>query len=274
MAEVKANDDDNSSTDENYTLCINITSDFACPWCYVGYVRFNNALRAVMAKKKVKMDDLNLDIRWHPYMIDMKTAKDGEPFLKYNERRWGSDGWFTYGCKKEAQNDGATFAGFGRENAECRWANTLNAHRFMWFFSESHVLKNGQNGLDLLNAFDLSQHELKRIMLRYYYERGVNISTKENLIVLAKELGMDNKQKTGNIDFIQFLNDEQNGKKEVLREDRKAKNRGIGGVPYFEVSLKQDGKEHALGKTSGAQPSAWWVKKLDKWIDMIDSTDS
>ena len=242
---------DKTATDKQ--IVIDITSDFACPWCYVGYMRFNNALRAVEAKQKIDVLS-KFTINWHPYMIDLQTEKNGEAFLEYNQRRWGSDSWFTKGCKVEAQKDGAHFKGFGRSNPDSYWASTLNDHRFMWFFSESHQINEDMTGRDLLkSSFNLTPHTLKAIVLKYYYERGVNISLNRNLIKLAKELKMDNLEKTEKIDFVKFLEDEDNGRKEVLNEDKKAKKMGINGVPYFVITRIEDGGKNVLWKGSGAR---------------------
>eukprot|EP01084_Bolivina_argentea_P162078 282091_1 len=254
---------------DNNRIILDITSDFACPWCYVGYYRFNNAIRAVQIKKKIDIfSNPKIEINWHPYMIDLQTNKNGEPFLDYNRRRWGSDGWFTNGCKVDAQKDGAKFAGFGRENPKSYWANTLNAHRFMWFFSKQNKInKNGMTGLDILeSSFNLTQHKLKGIILKYYYEKGVNISLKEHLIKLAQELGMNDLKKTQNIDFCRWLQDEQQGKIQVMTEDKNAKKRGISGVPYFVITMVNNGKSKVFWQGSGARDSKWWVQVLDQLI--------
>ena len=306
-------------TNEKKELILDVTSDFACPWCYVGYARFNNAL--IEFKNKYKIDPLTkIEINWHPYMIDVGTKKSGEPFLAYNQRRWGSDDWFTYGCKKDGKKDGCNFAGFGRENKDSFWAHTLNAHIFMWFFSKENIIiknkdkkinnnnnnnnKNNSNsnddddddivtGLDMLNKnFNLTQHELKGIILKYYYENGVNISLIENLTKLAKSLQMDNKSKTCNIDFIQFLettrinkrnksdnetNDKNSdmlnckdlfefGYQTVTSQDKQAKKSGINGVPYFFIRQVNGNKNHILWKGSGAQKTKLWMSILEQLL--------
>ena len=61
-------------------------------------------------------------------------------------------------------------------------SKALNAHRFMWFWSERNKInENGLTGLDILkSAFNLTPHKLKGIMLKFYYEKGVNISLTDN----------------------------------------------------------------------------------------------
>ena len=71
---------------EKKTLVINATSDLACPWCYVGAKRLENAA------KKFE-NSLKVEVRWTPYMIDMRTKPEGEDYNAYCQRRWGGDGW-------------------------------------------------------------------------------------------------------------------------------------------------------------------------------------
>ena len=52
------------------TIIIDVTSDLACPWCYVALKRLEKAMTQ-------HEHELQVNLHWHPYMIDMKTQKDG-----------------------------------------------------------------------------------------------------------------------------------------------------------------------------------------------------
>ncbi|EFJ12797.1 hypothetical protein SELMODRAFT_425207 [Selaginella moellendorffii] len=71
---------------------IDVWSDISCPWCYVGKVRLDRAIKNVeSAAGGAKI----ASVKWHPYIIDHSTNPSGEEYLAYNRRRWGSDSWTT-----------------------------------------------------------------------------------------------------------------------------------------------------------------------------------
>ena len=49
-------------------IVIDVTSDFACPWCYVGYKRLENGILE---------SNIPVKLNWHPFMIDMQTKEGG-----------------------------------------------------------------------------------------------------------------------------------------------------------------------------------------------------
>ncbi|EKX51932.1 hypothetical protein GUITHDRAFT_102543 [Guillardia theta CCMP2712] len=71
------------------TIVFDVYSDLACPWCYVG----KDNLDAAIANFRKSGGTENIEVHWKPFMIDPATAKEGEEYMAYNRRRWGSDGW-------------------------------------------------------------------------------------------------------------------------------------------------------------------------------------
>ena len=59
-----------------------------------------------------------IQVHYFPFMIDPATAKDGEPYLDYNRRRWGGDGW-TRSMKQMGRKEGAPYANWKT------WPNSL-----------------------------------------------------------------------------------------------------------------------------------------------------
>eukprot|EP00906_Rhabdomonas_costata_P027665 RCo039251 len=196
-------------------VTIDAYADFACPWCYVGKRRLDNALK--------QLSCLTVHVRWHPYMIDPGTKKAGEEYMAYNRRRWGGDGW-THSMRSGAKADGIAFADWKW------WPNTLNAHRLM-----------------VLAQKEGKAHELKERLLVRLYEHGENISDRDVVIRIGEEAGLPGVR--------EFMGSDA-GLKEVVEEDRKAKGMDVDGVPYFLINGKVD--------ASGAQPTAWWVRTLQK----------
>ena len=230
----------NSSTSELSKIVIDVISDFACPWCYVGFMRLQNAIDEFKDKEAVKQKKLDIEVRWHPYMIDIRTKPNGEPYMDYNRRRWGSDGWVA-GMKQSARSDGCMFENWGNQNPDSMWANTLHAHRLMQFVKQKY-------GWSKLHSF-------KKHIFQCYYEKGWNIS-EINVLIEFGVLGGLAKQ-----ELQQYLNSGA-GKQEVVEEDRRAKNEShVSGVPYFTV--------HGLPikPCSGAQSTDFWLGVFEHFLE-------
>lgn len=143
-------------------------------------------------------------------MIDPATKPEGEEYLAYNRRRWGSDGW-TQSLRSKGQKVGAPFADWRT------WPNTLNAHRLMLHAS---ILYPGRPSL---------QHQLKGALFEACYEKGENISDLSCLVAVAEACEMD-------VASARSYLQSHEGKDEVVRECRKASSSGVSGVPYFYVN--------------------------------------
>ena len=66
---------------------IQMYSDFACPWCHLGYRRLQKA------KHLASLKGIETQIIYKAVLIDPKTNPNGEDYLDYNNRRWGGDYW-------------------------------------------------------------------------------------------------------------------------------------------------------------------------------------
>ena len=54
---------------QNDKIKIDIVSDVACPWCYVGKKRLEKAIK--------KWDGIPVEIEWHPFQLDSNIPKEG-----------------------------------------------------------------------------------------------------------------------------------------------------------------------------------------------------
>ena len=88
-------------------------------------------------------------------MIDPATAKDGEKYMDYNRRRWGSDGW-TAPMKRAGRKEGAPYANW------VTWPNTTHCARLL-LLAETHGLADKVLGL----------------LCHMCYEEGENVSLRE-----------------------------------------------------------------------------------------------
>ncbi|GJP48408.1 hypothetical protein CLOM_g7697 [Closterium sp. NIES-68] len=188
-------------------LPVDVWSDIACPWCYVGKARLDAAIAAVEASP-VNGQAVAVQVTWHAYMIDMRTKRQGEPYLAYNQRRWGGDGWTT-SLRRSGARSGLKFADWQW------WPNTLHAHRLV-----HAATKHGKGS------------EAKQRLFEMTYEEGRNVSDARELAAAATALGLTH------IDSAAYFESEE-GQQEVLEDDAYGKKElNITGVPFFIVNKK------------------------------------
>ncbi|MGK0385822.1 MAG: putative DsbA family dithiol-disulfide isomerase [Patiriisocius sp.] len=63
-------------------ITVDVISDVACPWCYVGKRRLEAAVAA--------WDGLPIEINWHPYQLDPTMTQEGQNRDTYLSAKFGS----------------------------------------------------------------------------------------------------------------------------------------------------------------------------------------
>ena len=203
-------------------VVVDVVSDVVCPWCYIGKRR----LEAAIALLREEEPDLPFEVRWHPFQLNPDLPPQGVDRKAYLQAKFG-------GAERAKQvYERVTAAGrsvgipFDFDAIE-RQPNTLDAHRLVaWAQSR--------------NEGDADA--LVEGLFRANFLEGRYVGSTDELVALAEGAGFDA------ADARALL--ESGALKDVVAEsDRRAREMGIGGVPFFIF----DGKT-AL---SGAQePSA------------------
>ena len=62
---------------------IDIVSDVACPWCYVG----KKNLEAAMAQRP----DIEFEIQWFPYQLHPEAPSEGYDYQRTLEKKYGKE---------------------------------------------------------------------------------------------------------------------------------------------------------------------------------------
>ena len=212
-------------------LRLDIWSDIACPWCYIGKRHLEQAL-ADFAHE----DDV--EIVWRAYELDPSAPKQREDVTSNVERL----------AKKyrvpEAQAIAMMDRVIGVGNAaglelklhDTKSGNTFDAHRVLHW-----ALEQGK------------QAALKERMLKAYMTEGVVISDPDVLVALAKDAGLDETEARAVVDSDRYTAD-------VRADENLARELGITGVPYFVLANK-------IG-VSGAQPVETMKLALQKaWAE-------
>jgi predicted DsbA family dithiol-disulfide isomerase len=198
-------------------MLVEIWSDIACPWCYVGKRRFEQALAEFD-----HADDVQ--VVWRSFELDPSAPDEvaGERAARLAAK---------YGMSveqaREAERrmvDTAAAEGLDFRFDIARSGRTFDAHRVVHLAHE--------HGLG---------DEAKERLLRAYFTEGQLMSDREALVRLAAEVGLDEEEVRGALAGGRHA--------EAVRDDeRTATELGITAVPTFVI-------DRAIG-VSGAQPPA------------------
>ena len=60
---------------------VEIYADIICPWCYIGYVKFNEALK--------HFNDVKFEIIWRPFQLNPSMPKEGMKRDEYLNKKFG-----------------------------------------------------------------------------------------------------------------------------------------------------------------------------------------
>lgn len=203
---------------------VEIYSDVACPWCYVGKARFERALAAFPGASDV-------DVSYRPFQLNPATPEQAQPLYDYYDRLFGPG----FRSKHSSVTDVAAREGLDFRFDRALAVNTFTAHRLLWLTERDY-------GATV-------QRALKDALLRAYFTDGGNVGDPQTLAELAKGVGVDPAKARA-----WLAGDE--GADEVRHELEHARELGIQAVPTFVF----DGR-YAV---QGAQEASTFLRVLEQ----------
>ena len=194
---------------------VEIWSDIACPWCYVGKRRFEAALAEYEHRDAVT-------VTWRSFELD--PAAPAEASGEYAERLAAKYGMSVEQARRMIGDMTRTAAAEGLDFhfERARGGNTFDAHRIVHLGREHGM-----------------QDAVKERLLRAYFTEGELLSDHDTLRRVAVEAGLPEDEVAGTLAGDRFAED-------VRADEATARTFGISGVPFFVVD-RQYG-------ASGAQP--------------------
>ena len=197
---------------------IDVWSDIACPWCYIGKRNLENGLAEVSADP----DGPRVEVTYHSFELSPDTPVDFEG----DEVSYLAD---HKGIPREQARemidrvtDVAAAAGLTYRYDLLQHTNTVKAHELL-----HHAKRNGK------------QLEMEERLMSAYFTEGKHVGRIDDLVALAAEVGLDADETRAALESEKYLAD-------VRADQDQARNYGINGVPFFVI----DGKYGV----SGAQP--------------------
>jgi predicted DsbA family dithiol-disulfide isomerase len=211
-------------------LRIDIWSDIACPWCYVGKRRLEQAL----AGFRRDVPGADVEVVWRAFELDPSAPRVRDTRQSYAERLAHKYGTTPPQAQAmiDRMVDTAAADGLALRFDHIRPGNTFDAHRLLHLAHE--------RGL---------QDALKERLLRAYLTEGQAIGEPDVLAPLAREVGLDERE-------VADLLAGDRCAAEVRKDEALARELGITGVPFFVLAGR-------LG-VSGAQPADVLRGALDR----------
>lgn len=187
-------------------LTVEITSDFVCPWCFIGEARLEKALEQVAPNITVKKV-------WRPYELRPDMPLEGRDRVEFMNEKFGPGKLeeMDQRMKGIGAEDGVEF----NQSKIKRSPNTRLAHRLM-----------------ILAAKEGRETELARRLFKAYFTDGEDIGKLDVLTRIAADAGMNLR------DVEKFLNS-KDGVREVEEMEAQGRARGIQGVPYIRVGNEE-----------------------------------
>jgi len=193
---------------------INVFADTICGWCFIGHTNLKEALK--------KFPNLKFDVHHTPFQLNPDMPTEGISRDKYLEIKFGGKDYAASmyeNMKLKAKESGLNF------NFE-KIKKTPNTVL-------SHLL------INLSKQFNLQNEIIEKIYKSYFID-GLDIGDVKILINIAKENNIPE-----NV-FTNFINDKNT--KNINSKILIAKEKGINGVPFFEI-----GKDFISGSQSSIQ---------------------
>lgn len=193
-------------------VVIEIWSDVVCPWCYIGKVRFDRAIEALTSGPDAV--DEPIEVVYRAYQLD-PTAPVGtsNPVRETYAKKFGGyerADRIIENLTATAREDGLDF----RMDIAKR-ANTLLAHRILWWTGATHGTA--------------AQSRVKTAFLDAYFTRGLDVADVDVLADLAATaIGCATSD-------VSTMLAGDTGRGEVSEELAQAIGHGITGVPTYVI---------------------------------------
>ena len=205
---------------------LDIFSDIACPWCFLGKRR----LEAGLELFRRDHPDVDVEITYRSYQLAPETPVEVEESqASYVARTKGIP------AEQMEQMQAQLTAVAAAEGVEyhfdrVRHTNTLLAHQLL-HFAKAHG----------------RQTELKDRLMQAHFTEGRHVGRVDDLVELAVEVGLDADEARSALESEQYLPD-------VQADQSQAQALGIRGVPFFVIDRR-------FG-LSGAQPAETFAEAL------------
>jgi len=209
---------------------IEIWSDIACPFCYIGKRKLEKAIQRLP-------DSEGIVLEWKSFQLNPNLQTDpNQNTLTYLAE---TKGW----TMEQTLQMTAQVTAMGKEEGlnfnfeKTAVANTKRSHRLLHLAKEHNC-----------------QNELKEQLFKVYFEEGKNIDDLETLLQCAEHAGIPQAEAKKVLDTHGF-------EEEIDQDVYESRLIGVQGVPFFVFDRKYG--------ISGAQPDEVFDRTLQQALDEV-----
>jgi predicted DsbA family dithiol-disulfide isomerase len=209
---------------------IEIWSDVACPFCYIGKRKLEKAIQRLP-------DSVGIVLEWKSFQLNPSLQTD--PNQNTLTHLAETKGW----TMEQTLQMTAQVTAMGKEEGlnfnfeKTAVANTKRSHRLL------HLAKKYN-----------CQNELKEQLFKFYFEEGKNIDDLETLLQCAEHAGIPQAE-------AKKVLDRQGFEEEIDQDVYESRLIGVQGVPFFVFDRKYG--------ISGAQPDEVFDRTLQQALDEV-----
>src|SRR5271168_5286597 len=183
---------------------VEVTSDFVCPWCFIGERRLRLAL--------AQLPEIPVELAWLPFQLNPWVPKNGMSRRDYRIRKFGS---WEQSLELDAEVVEAGRADglqFNFQSVE-RIPNTFELHRVM-----QYAQREGD------------PNELAVRLMTAYFSQGVDLSDRRQVLALAVDTGLP-------AQGVREILESDTFAAEVRALETAARNSGTYAIPELEIGL-------------------------------------
>jgi len=184
---------------------IDIVSDVACPWCYIGKRRIEEAIK--------QWQGTTIEVNWLPFQLDPTIPATGVDRKTYLQNKFGDIekvNQILAPLVQAGQEEGISF------NFGDKWlaVNTLPLHQLLYVA--------GKEGF---------KNALKESFFHAYFVENLHLNDTKVLCEVLKEFSWDDSKTRSVIEDTGLA-------KEVQQQIASSQARGVTGVPFFIINDK------------------------------------
>ena len=203
---------------------IKLFSDMVCPWCYVGKLRLDEAI------KKSGMEDV--DVEFKAFQLHPTSPADHSmPIREFINMTYGPGAAGNPAMQAQIQSGGKS-VGVDFNYDIMRSCNTKKSHRLCKWAAKYGKMQ-----------------ELTIAVMDGYFTKGKELNDNATLLEMVKNVGLDVKEAEEVLNSDQYLD-------EVDQDLEEARKLGISSVPFFIFDDKY--------AVSGAQPVEVFMQALNE----------
>ncbi len=185
---------------------LDIVSDVVCPWCIVGFLQLQEALRTT---------GVSASIHWQPFELNPAMPAEGENLDEHIKNKYGSPDDQRAKLRAQLVELGQQFGFKFLFDENMRMVNTFSAHQLLHWA-----------------AICGRQHELKITLFHCYFSRSRDISDHDVLANAAVEAGLDFEEATAVLEDQRYA--------DAVREAQRVSiSGGIQGVPALIIDQRE-----------------------------------